>query len=208
MPLDLDDSTHLADLSDLARRFSSDRYVIRKKFFRLFGGAFHLYDNEGNVVLYAKQKRFRIREDMRLYADDSQDVEILRIGTTSIFDIAGTYAVTDSMTDQPIGALRRKALKSIVRDEWLLLDEHGDEIGNILEDSSIAAIGRRILGDLSWLFPQKFEAKLGGRTVAHFRQQFNPFIQRIEITFVDGIEFDRRLGLAAAILLSAIEGRQ
>ncbi|MEM1098032.1 MAG: hypothetical protein AAGH92_04520 [Planctomycetota bacterium] len=195
-------------LADLARRFACDRYLIRKKFFRLFGGAFHLYDDDGNVVLYAKQKRFRIREDMRLYADDSQDVEILRIGTTSIFDIAGTYAITDSLTDTTLGALRRKALKSIVRDEWLLLDEHGAEVGNILEDSPMAAIGRRILGDLSWLFPQKFEAQVGGQTVAHFVQRFNPFIEKIEITFVPGTDFDRRMGIAAAILLSAIEGKQ
>lgn len=196
------------DLSDLARRFAGDRYLIRKKFFRIFGGAFHLYDDDDNVVLYAKQKRFRIREDMRLYADESQDTEILRIGTTSIFDIAGTYAITDSLSDQTLGALRRKALKSIVRDEWLILDEHGQEIGSIQEDSPMAAIGRRILGDLSWLFPQKFEAKIGEQTVAYFRQRFNPIVEKIEIEFVPGTDLDRRLGIAAAILLSAIEGRQ
>ncbi|MEM8781576.1 MAG: hypothetical protein AAGE65_01865 [Planctomycetota bacterium] len=201
-------ANELGDLRDLAQRFASDRYVIRNKFFRLFGDAFHLYDDRGNVVLYAKQKRFRIREDFRLYTDESQSTEILRIGTTSIFDIAGTYAVTDSLTDRPLGAFRRKALKSIVRDQWLILDEHGEEIGQIQEDSTLAAIGRRVLGDLSWLFPQKFEAKLGEQTVAHFRQQFNPIIQKIEITFVPGVDLDRRLGLAAAILLSAIEGRQ
>ncbi len=202
------DPTDQAHLADLARRFASDRYLIRKKFFRLFGGAFHLYDDDGNVVLYAKQKRFRIREDMRLYADESQNTEILRIGTTSIFDLAGTYAVTDSLTGQTLGALRRKALKSLVRDEWLLLDEHGEQIGTIKEDSTLAAIGRRVLGDISWLFPQKFECTVGNETVATFRQQFNPIVEKIEINFTPGTRFDRRLGIAAAILLSAIEGRQ
>jgi hypothetical protein len=46
--------------------------------------------------------------------------------------------------------------------------------------------------------------------VCEFRQHLNPFIQKITLDFsIDtGNMLDRRLGLAAAILLSAVEQRQ
>ena len=62
-----------------AVRFQHPRYTIRRKFFRFFGDAFHLYTDDGELALYSNMKRFRIREDIRLYADESQDQELLRI---------------------------------------------------------------------------------------------------------------------------------
>ena len=48
--------------SDLATgRFGQRRYMIRRKFFKLFGGAFHIYDDAGHVVFYSKMKSFGLR---------------------------------------------------------------------------------------------------------------------------------------------------
>ncbi len=90
-----------------AVRFQHPRYTIRRKFFRFFGDAFHLYTDDGELALYSNMKRFRIREDIRLYADESQDQELLRISTRSIFDFAGAYDVHDSQSDEHVGTLRR-----------------------------------------------------------------------------------------------------
>ena len=46
-------------------------YIVRTKVFKLFGGAFHVYDPAGNVVMYSKQKAFKLREDIRVYNDDA-----------------------------------------------------------------------------------------------------------------------------------------
>lgn len=202
--------TYPDELSELVRRFSSDTFTIRQKFFRVFGNAFHLFDGEGNLVLFAKQKRFRIKEDFRLYADESQYTEILRIATQSIFDIAGTYGVIDSMTGQTIGAVQRKALKSFVRDEWHLLDEHGQQVGVIQEDSMGMALLRRVANDLSLLFPQKYTVTMDGQPVAEVRRAFNLVVTKVTIDFTADREhrLDRRVGIAAAILLNAIEGRE
>ena len=59
-----------------AARFQHLRYTIRRKFFRLFGDAFHLYTDTGELALYSNMKRFRIREDIRLYSDESQEQEL------------------------------------------------------------------------------------------------------------------------------------
>lgn len=199
-----------------AAHFSHPRYTIRRKFFRFFGGAFHLYDDQGNLALYSNMKRFRIREDIRLYSDESQGTELLRIATRSIFDFAGAYDVHDSLTGEHIGTLRRAGLRSsFLRDHWRILAPDGREIGAIQEDSILKALLRRYVESLAFLLPQRYHANLtddagNHQPVARYHQRFNPFILKLDVDFEADAQgrFDRRLALAAGVLLTAIEGRQ
>lgn len=194
--------------SDLAAgRFGQRRYMIRRKFFKLFGGAFHIYDEAGNVAFYSKMKAFKLKEDLRVFTGEDMQEQVLSIQARNILDISATYDVTDPQTGQKVGALRRKGLKSILRDEWLILDVNDQEVGTIQEDSMLLAIVRRFLTNL---VPQTFQGAVGGTPVFTFRQYFNPFIQKIALDFSadTSSRLDRRMGIAAAILLCAIEGRQ
>ncbi len=194
-----------------AVRFQHPRYTIRRKFFRLFGDAFHLYTDTGELALYSNMKRFRIREDIRLYSDESQEQELLRISTRSIFDFAGAYDVHDSQSNEHVGTLRRAGFKSsFLRDHWTFLDSEGQEIGTLEEDSMLKALVRRYIEVLAFFFPQHYHASVGDKPAAEYRQRFNPFILKLDVDFsADGDgRLDKRLGIAAGVLLSAIEGRQ
>ncbi|MCY1083102.1 hypothetical protein [Archangium lansingense] len=194
--------------SDLAQgRFGQSRYMIRRKFFKIFGGAFHIYDEAGNVAFYSKMKAFKLKEDLRVFTGEDMQQEVLTIKARNILDISATYDVTDATTGQKVGALRRKGLKSILRDEWLILDVNDQEVGTIQEDSMLLAIVRRLLTNL---VPQTFQGAVGGAPVFTFRQHFNPFIQKIALDFSADTSgrLDRRMGIATAVLLCAIEGRQ
>ena len=63
-------------MMDIAERYAFDRYVLRQKFFKVFGASFHLFDPEGNVVLFSKQNAFKLKEDIRVYTDESMQTEI------------------------------------------------------------------------------------------------------------------------------------
>ncbi|EPX63821.1 hypothetical protein D187_004950 [Cystobacter fuscus DSM 2262] len=194
--------------SELASgRFGQSRYVIRRKFFKIFGDAFHIYDEAGQVLFYSKLKAFKLKEDIRVFTNEDMNEEVLTIKARSILDFGATYDVTDAKTGEKLGALRRKGLKSILRDEWLVLDRNDQEVGLIQEDSMMLALVRRLLSNL---VPQTFTATVNNEPVFSFRQHFNPFIQRISLDF--GMDrsgrLDRRLGIATAVLLCAIEGRQ
>ncbi len=194
--------------SDLAAgRFGQKRYVIRRKFFKIFGGAFHIYDEAGGLAFYSKMKAFKLKEDLRIFTDEDMREEVLNIKARSIIDFGATYDVTDSKTGERLGALRRKGLKSMLRDEWLVLDARDQEVGLLQEDSLMLAMVRRLLTNL---VPQTFSGTVGTTQVLSFRQHFNPFIQRISLDFsMDRLnQLDRRMGIAAAVLLCAIEGRQ
>ena len=125
--------------------FAHDQFTLRRKVFKLFGAAFHLYDPAGHLVGYSKQKAFKLREDIRLYASQDMSDELLTIGTGGILDFSATYTVTDARTGQAVGALRREGMKSMLRDSWLLLDAGGREIGTIKEESGMLGLVRRFV---------------------------------------------------------------
>lgn len=187
--------------------FYHTNYLLRKKFFKLFGAAFHIYDLNGNVLFYSKQKAFKLKEDIRVFTSEDMTQELLVIQARKIIDISSAYDVFDSITKEHVGVLKRKGLKSMLRDEWIIMDQQEREIGLIQEDSTLLAVIRRFLTNL---VPQTFNGTVNGQMVFSFSQYFNPFIQKIDLDFSmdrSGV-LDRRLGIAAAVLLCAIEGRQ
>jgi hypothetical protein len=142
-----------------------------------------------------------------LFTDESKTEQVLSINARNVIDFSATYDVVDSKTGERLGSLRRRGLKSIIRDEWIIFDPNVKEIGSIKEDSTGMALLRRFLTNL---VPQNFEGRINGQPVFTFKQKFNPFILKITMDFsVDTNRLlDRRLGIAAGVLLCAIEGRQ
>jgi len=191
----------------VTEQFTYPTYLVRRKFFRVLGAALHIFDPNGQVALYAQMKAFKLREDIRLYTGEDMKTEVLTIKARQVLDISATYDVVDPATGAKIGALRRKGLKSILRDEWLILDATDVQIGTIKEDSTALALIRRFLTNL---VPQKFHAELHGKHVATYKQHFNPIIFKMDVDFTadTGGMLDKRIGLAAAVLLATIEGRQ
>jgi len=184
-----------------------DHYVIRRKVLKLAGGAFHIYDPRGDLAFYADMKAFRLKEDIRLYTDESKQHEVLSIQARQVIDFSAAYDVTDPTTGTKVGALRRRGLRSVIRDEWLILDAEDNEIGVIREDSTALALVRRFLVKL---IPQSFHGTIDGVPVFKFHQRFNPFVLKLDLDFSADTKgrLDRRLGIAAAVLLTSIEGRQ
>src|SRR5262245_5732995 len=102
--------------------FTRDRFAVRRKFFDLFSPKFYFHDEGGNELAFCKQKAFKLREDIRLYADSSMAQELLLIRARKILDFSSAYDVIDSATQQKIGVLKRRGLKSILKDEWIIMD--------------------------------------------------------------------------------------
>ncbi len=191
----------------MSDRFSSPTYLVRRKVFTLAGAAFHIWDGQGQLVLYSKLKAFKLKEDLRLFTGEDMREELLAIHARRVLDISATYDVTDSRTGERVGAIQRKGMRSLLRDEWLFLDANDREVGVIREDSLGLALLRRFLTNL---VPQRFDVEVMGQKVATVRQNFNPFVLKLTVDFSldpTGL-LDRRLGLAAVLLLCAIEGRQ
>jgi len=187
--------------------FEHSNYTVHKQFFRLFGGAFRIFGPDGQLVLYADMKAFRLREDIRLYTGPDMAQELILIKARQILDWSAAYDVIDASTNEKVGALKREGLQSLLRDSWIIMDANDQEIGVVAEDSTALALVRRFLTNM---VPQTFHVDIGSVPVCVYRQHFNPFVLKMDVDFTPDFNklLDRRLGLAAAVLLSAIEGRQ
>lgn len=186
-----------------ARPWDLPSYRLRRKVLKVFGASFHVYDGD-RVVAFCSQKAFALKEDIRLFADESKQTELLWIRARQVIDFAASYDVVDSASQQKVGALRRRGLRSMFRDSWLVLDVDDREIAKVEEDSTLMATLRRFLSNL---IPQTFHLDCGP-TAAVLKQRFNPFVYSLDVTVPADCTLDRRLVLAVAVLLAAIEGRQ
>jgi len=189
-------------------QYSNTQYYAKKSFWKLFGGEIRIYDiRRSRILFYVKQKAFKLKEEIIVYSDESKNLELLKIRARSIIDFSSMYDVTDAKSGTKLGALKRKGMKSILKDEWEIMDSNDQPIGLIQEDSMLLAMLRRLMTNL---IPQKFTLSVQGQNVGYFRQTFNPFVPQFEIDFsMDASNLlDRRLGIAAVILLQTIEGRQ
>ena len=187
--------------------FSHATYLLRRQVLALTGKV-RIYDPSGHLMFYSEQKMFKLREDIRVYADENKLSELLWIQARQIIDFAAAYDVFDQTTGMKVGALRRKGWSSIMRDTWEILDPMDQVIGIVREDSPGRALLRRLL--LGSLLPQRYEiVDSTERVIAQYSQRFHLFRYDLDIDFTPAPErFDRRIGLAAGILLAILEGKQ
>ncbi len=189
----------------------NEQYTIRRKFFKIFGAAFHVYDEHGSVIGYCKQKAFKLREDIKLFTGEDMTDMLLSLNTQSIIDFGATYSLT-LPNGTTLGSMRRKGLKSsFVRDEWMLFDTSNTQIASVRETGSIAPIARRYIDFASILLPQRYEVirTSDSKSIATLRQHFNPFVFRLGVAILDeDDEIDDLLILGVSCLIAAIEGRQ
>ena len=191
--------------------FADTKYVVRRKVLKLLGGAFHVWDSAGTLAAFSEQKAFKLKEDIRVYADEAKTQELLCIKARQVLDFSACYDVTETCSGERVGSMRRRGGRSLLRDEWEVLDAAERTIGTLIEDSMALALVRRLL---TGLVPQKYDIffpdAVSGQKVGSIDQAFNPFVFKVDLDFsMDPAgQLDRRMGVAAAILLAAVEGRQ
>ena len=187
--------------------FQYNQYVLQKQVLALTG-ILRIFNPQDQLVLFSQQKLFKLKEDIRVYADETKTRELLNIQARQIVDFSAYYDVIDSQYSTKVGGLRRKGFRSILQDEWEVFDSKEKLIGILKEDSLQQALLRRFL--LGALVPQNYDLNIGTERAADYKQRFHFFRYLLDIDFQmdTGEKLDRRLGIAAAILLATIEGRQ
>ncbi|MEA3351473.1 MAG: hypothetical protein U9Q82_12685 [Chloroflexota bacterium] len=187
--------------------FMHNQYLLKRQVMAL-AGKFRIFDPSGQLVFFSKQKMFKLKEDIRIFSDESMTQELLHIQARQVIDFSAAYDVIDSATQTKVGALRRKGFRSLARDEWEILNPNDQIIGILQEDSIGRAILRRLL--LGSLLPQNYDLLISEQKVSEFRQRFRLFGYHLDLDFSQDTDqrLDRRLGIAAAILMGTIEGKQ
>jgi uncharacterized protein YxjI len=186
-----------------ADAFSSDWYLVEQ----LIRPIANLYrvSADGRPVAFVRQKKLALREDLRFFADEGETHELFRIKARSVVDIAGTYDVT-TPEGAPIGALGKVFGASLLRSTWRILDAAGAELARAQEQNVVVALIRRFT-DIP--LPYHFEIRSPqGRELGTVRRAMS-IRDRYELDLTSDVEttIDRRLGIALAVGLDALQSR-
>ena len=91
-------------------------------------------DAGGNLVAYVRKKKFRLKEDIGVYADDDQRKLLFRIKADRMVDFGASYSV--ALADgAPIGAVRQEGMRSLWKSTYVLTNASGSGIGSIHEEN-------------------------------------------------------------------------
>jgi len=81
--------------------WTQNQYRIRKKVVALVG-QYWIENGQGTILGYSRQKFLKIKEDIKVFTDDTMAQELFRISQENLVDSWGTFAVIDSPTNQTI----------------------------------------------------------------------------------------------------------
>jgi len=96
---------------------------------------FFVQDVTGSQLMYVHQKVFKLKEDIRIYSDESRSEEIFNIRADRIIDFSANYHFTDSRTGQTLGSIKHKGLRSIWSATYLVFDASEQQTHTIREDN-------------------------------------------------------------------------
>jgi len=169
--------------------------------------------DEGRPIVFVKQKKMKIREDIRFRASENDSApHAFMIKARTIFEFRGRHDVLDE-NDQPIGLLEKAFGLSLFRSHWRVRDAHGAELFEAHESSWIVALLRRFanigpdwFSVLTWL-PFNFVLKRGDEQVGTYKRVLGTIRDRYLLEVDPALEADRRLVIAFAVALDALQDR-
>ena len=170
----------------------------------------------GEPVCFVEQARFKFKEDIRFYADDSKQVELMRLKARQRFDPRARYDVTDDRGGK-IGEIQKVFGESLLRSTYRLYDASGAEVAVARERSVFVALLRRLVGFIpyvgdyaDWLpIPYHFDFRRGDEVIGtHSRKLWSiRDVYTIDMSGDPQRTLDRRLILAIAVGMDALQAR-
>jgi uncharacterized protein YxjI/quercetin dioxygenase-like cupin family protein len=169
----------------------------------------------GEPVCFVEQKRMKLKEDLRAFADDSKTTEVFRIKAQQIWDPRARYDVTDPSGGQ-IGQLAKVFGRSLLRSTWRIYGSDGSEVAWARERNLIVALVRRFIGLVPFIggfadwvpIPYHFDyfagkERIGGlERILGVRDRY-----RLDVSGDSERAIDRRVVLALAVGMDALQAR-
>ena len=197
---------------------SSDRLLVQQVF-KPIGNEYRISipspgsTDEGRALLYVKQKKLKIKEDIRFRLSPDAEEHVFMIKSKSVFEFRGRHEVLDA-DGAVIGLLEKDFRRSLIRSHWRVKDPSAAELLEGHETRWTIAILRRIalalpewLSLLGWL-PFNFLLKRDGREVGTYRRVLGKFRDRYVLELQpEAADVDRRLIVALAVGLDALQDR-
>jgi uncharacterized protein YxjI len=167
----------------------------------------------GPPIAYVRQKKMKIKEEIRFFADEAETEELFQIKARSWLDTGGSkYDVVDAQ-DGNVGLLEHVFGKSLFRSTWRISATEGEEVATARERSQVLAIVRRLIDfvpDVGGLIPipYNFDILAGEQVLGKMDRKFQLRDRYVlDLSGDPDKKLDRRLAIALAIGLDTLQNR-
>ena len=145
-------------------------------------------DARGQMLGYVKQKLFKLKEDIRIFADESQTHELFAIQANKILDFSAQYNFIDN-TGNSLGSVRRQGMRSLWKAHYDIYQGE-NPVMQIREESAWIKVVDALVGEIpvvgmftGYLFnPAYLVSRTNGTVVARLQKQPAFFEGKFQLT--------------------------
>jgi hypothetical protein len=117
--------------------------------FKLLAIASQIYirDANGRLLAYVKQKLFKLREDINVFADENQTQHLFNIKADRVLDFSAKYSFTDA-SGTLLGSIKRRGMRSIFKASYEVYDGRDVQAMKINEENGWIKVIDSVIGEL------------------------------------------------------------
>lgn len=183
-----------------------------------FAPQIYVRDADGVDLMYVKQKLFKLKEDIRIYTNESQTEQIYTIKADRIIDFSPRFNFVNRQ-EMGLGAIKRQGMRSLWRASYDILSGESAQF-QIREENAFVKIMDGLFGEIpilgifsGYFFNPSYAVKYPGdtgATVMRFIKHRSFFESNfvIEKTSYDLSESEEELILLSILTATLMERRR
>lgn len=117
--------------------------------FKILAIASQIYirDSSGNLLAYVKQKLFKLKEDINVFADENQTQLLFNIKADRVLDFSAKYNFTDARGTF-LGSIKRRGMRSIFKASYEIYDANDRQVMKINEENGWVKVIDALVGEV------------------------------------------------------------
>lgn len=117
--------------------------------FKILALASQIYvrDADGALVGYVKQKMFKLREEIKVFKDESKSEVRYHINADRVLDFSARYLFTNSLGGR-VGALKRQGMRSLWKADYDISNPEGVLVMKINEENGWVKVIDALVGSV------------------------------------------------------------
>lgn len=144
-------------------------------------------DSRGTLLMYVKQKAFKLREAITVFADREQSRPLYQIQADRVIDFSATYHITDA-SGQDIGSIRQQGMRSLWRTRYEIM-RHDRQVFQLQEENPWAKVGDSLFGEIpivgllsGYIFNPRYSVSVEGTVAVRITKRPALFESLFEVT--------------------------
>jgi uncharacterized protein YxjI len=105
-------------------------------------------DAQGSLIFYVKQKMFKLKEAVTVFADKEQQRPLYTINADRVMDFSARYHIV-AASGETLGSVKRQGMKSLWKARYDICDANGNPVLTISEENPWVKVVDALVGEIA-----------------------------------------------------------